>query len=139
MNVDASNLVVGRLASVLAKKALAGEKINVVNAEKAGFTGSRVGLAEKWKTRLNLTAKGNPHMSPKWSRMPDKIVRKAIKGMLPSERASGRKAYANIKVFIGVPEELKNEKLETVESALSEKKHNFVTVEELSTLLGAKW
>jgi len=139
MNVDASNLIVGRLSSVLAKKALGGEKINVVNAEKAGFSAEKEVLAKKWKMRIDLTAKGNPHMSPKWSRMPDKIVRKAIKGMLPTDKAPGRKAYANIKVFIGVPEELKNEKLETIESALNDKKHNFVSVEELSRALGANW
>ena len=39
--VDATGLVMGRLASVTAKSLLAGEEIKIVNAEKAIITGGK--------------------------------------------------------------------------------------------------
>ena len=39
--VDATGLVLGRLASVTAKSLLAGEEINIVNAEKVLITGGK--------------------------------------------------------------------------------------------------
>ena len=39
--IDASNLLLGRLASIIAKRLLSGEEIIVVNAEKAVISGNR--------------------------------------------------------------------------------------------------
>ncbi|MFH1328337.1 MAG: uL13 family ribosomal protein [Candidatus Bathyarchaeota archaeon] len=39
--VDATNLIVGRLASSVTKRLLSGEKIVIINAEKAVFSGKK--------------------------------------------------------------------------------------------------
>jgi len=52
---------------------------------------------------IGLKVKGNPEKGPKMSRMPDKIVLDAIKGMLPIKKSRGKKALKNVKVFIGTP------------------------------------
>ena len=41
MIIDATNLVMGRIAAFAAKKALVGEKVDIINCEKAIVTGSR--------------------------------------------------------------------------------------------------
>jgi len=40
MIVDASNMILGRMVSYVAKKALLGEKVDIVNCEKAVITGN---------------------------------------------------------------------------------------------------
>jgi large subunit ribosomal protein L13 len=47
MIVDATGLVMGRLASVVATQLLAGNEIKIVNAEKAIITGRRESIYEE--------------------------------------------------------------------------------------------
>ena len=49
MIIDATNLLVGRLATVVAKKALLGGKIDIVNAEKAIISGPKRLVINKYK------------------------------------------------------------------------------------------
>jgi len=56
MIIDAADLIVGRLATVAAKKALLGEKIDIVNAEKAVMTGNKDAIINKFKQRINRGA-----------------------------------------------------------------------------------
>ena len=41
MIIDANNLILGRMATFIAKQALLGEDIKIVNCEKAVITGDR--------------------------------------------------------------------------------------------------
>ena len=138
MNVDATNLVVGRLSTFAAKKALSGEKVVIVNAERAVITGTKNAVLKKLVTKLNLSPKGNPHKGPKYSKMPDRILRRAVRGMLPCKRAAGKKAFRRVYVYIGIPEELGNEKFETIEIARNKSK-NYMYLEDVSRALGARW
>ncbi len=136
MIYDAENQILGRLASVIAKQLLKGEKIFVVNSEKAVLAGRK-----KFKVELYLTRRrrGDPFHGPFFPREPDKIFRRTVRGMLPWHKPKGRKAYKNLKVFIGLPEEFKNKKLEKVKNAnVSKIKTNYITLEKLSIALGAK-
>ena len=58
--VDASGLVLGRLASHVAKRILIGENVVIINAEKAIITGSKKNIVEKFKTSSHLTMQGDP-------------------------------------------------------------------------------
>jgi len=136
MIYDAENQILGRLASVIAKQLLKGEKIFVVNSEKAVLAGRK-----KFKVEFYLTRRrrGDPFHGPFFPREPDKIFRRTVRGMLPWHKPKGRKAYKNLKVFIGLPEEFKNKKLEKVKNANVIKiKTNYITLEKLSIALGAK-
>ena len=137
MIIDAKDLILGRMATVIAKKALLGETIDVVNAEEAVVSGSK-----KWivADTVNRRDRGIPLKGPYMLKMPDRFVRKTIRGMLPYKQEKGRKAYDNIKCHIGVPEKLKDQKAETIESAKVTKLPNvkFIKVGELCKLLGAK-
>jgi large subunit ribosomal protein L13 len=99
---DAENRILGRLCSVLAKKALEGENVIVVNAEKAVLSGSR-----KFKTShyLEKVQRGDVKKGPFFPKPPDKILLRTVRGMLPMKKATGRDAFRKVKVFIGVPAE----------------------------------
>jgi large subunit ribosomal protein L13 len=135
---DAKNKVLGRLASTVAKELLKGKSIVVVNAELAYITGSKNVLIEKYRTRLNLQEKENPEHSPYWSRRPDMLVRRVIRGMLPyHKKPSGKAAYRRLRVFSGVPSFVA--KIKPVEFSTNEPDTMYVKylyVRELSKLLG---
>ncbi|HIH21271.1 MAG: 50S ribosomal protein L13 [Candidatus Diapherotrites archaeon] len=137
--VNAEGLVLGRMATVVAKHLLQGEKVEIVNAEKAIISGSREFLAEKLRTKIERGPKGNPRKGPKDSRMPDRIVRSAIRNMLPKYSKRGRRALHSLKVWIGVPKALEKEKAESIESARKENIKKSISVGELAVLCGAKW
>jgi large subunit ribosomal protein L13 len=139
MIIDGSNQVLGRVASNVAKRLLKGERVYIVNAEKIVVTGKKENVLVKFKRRIDLHAKGNPLKAPKFPRTPHGLVRMSIRGMLPFKRQTGKQAFKRLRVYIGVPEELKDAKLEKIESAENKLSENFTLVEDISKSLGAKW
>ena len=137
--IDASNLVLGRMATQIAKKLMKGEQVIIVNAENAVVTGKKTDVVKKFKKRIDLRAKGNPHKGPKYPKLPDRIIRRSVRGMLPWKSKRGQTAYRRLMVYISVPDELQNEKAETIEGAVNHLKENFVLIGDLSQQLGAKW
>ena len=137
--VNAEKLVLGRLASFVAKKALQGEEVVVVNAEKAAITGTMDAAIERMARRIGLHAKGNPRKGPKFSRMPDRALRRSIRGMLPTERSTGREAFRRTRVFISVPDEFKEKKFEELPNAKVDTSKRYVLLGDVCRLLGAKW
>ncbi|MFW9805271.1 MAG: 50S ribosomal protein L13, partial [Candidatus Thorarchaeota archaeon] len=109
---DAENMVVGRLGAKAAKSALLGDKVVIVNAEKAIITGARRTVIEAFKEKFNIRTSYNPRKGPFHERRPDKMVRKMIRGMLPWPAPRGKEAYKRIKVYVGIPEQyLETEKI----------------------------
>lgn len=107
--VDASNLILGRLASHVAKMLLNGERVVIVNAEKAVVSGSRQNIVEEYREYVLAKRRlKNPTKGPKKIRRPDLLVKRVIRGMLPYKRARGREAYKRLRVYVGVPEEFAN-------------------------------
>ena len=132
--IDVTDLILGRFSTVVAKRALMGEKIDLVNCEKAIVTGDKVTVYKKYKEQ---DKRGNPLKGPYLPKMPDRFVRRAIRGMLPYKQEKGKLAFKRIMCYLGVPEELKSEKLETIELAniTKSKTFKYITVEELCKLL----
>jgi large subunit ribosomal protein L13 len=137
MIIDATNLILGRLASFAAKKALLGEDIKIVNCEKAIISGNKKYLLEKYKLKFD---KGVPLKGPYFPRMPDRIVRRTVRGMLPYKKQRGRDAYKKIMCYMGIPEELSKENPVTLKEADASKlpTMKFITVGRISKHLGAK-
>jgi len=134
--IDATDTVLGRMASFAAKKALAGEEVVIVNAEKAIITGNKEDIFKRYKTRRDV---GDRYHGPFFPRMPDRIVRRAIRGMLPYKSGKGREAYKRIKVFIGVPKEYKDKEMVNLEWKKDKLRDmKYVYIHELSRHLGAK-
>jgi len=107
--IDGKNAILGRLASYAAKEALKGEDIAIVDCEKIIITGNKENIKEEFEaTRKRV---GSTQNGPKISRMSEKIVKRAIRGMLPNYRnGRGRVAFKRIKCYVGVPKEFESAK-----------------------------
>jgi len=132
--VDADGLILGRMASVIAKRLLKGEEIAIVNAEKAVLSGRKKNKVAEAKEFLEV---GYPEKGPFHYRKPDRMVRKTVRGMLPHKQYKGKQAYKRLKVFIGIPNEFKDKQMETIADAKAEKlRCPYLTVGELAKEIG---
>jgi len=132
--IDARGLILGRMASILAKRLLQGESIVIVNAEKAVISGRRLSKVREARAFLEI---GHPGKGPFHPRRPDQIVRRTIRGMLPWKRPKGQQAYKRLRVFLSMPEELKGKEAQTIPDANVERlKCPYITVEELAKEIG---
>ena len=134
--IDASDHVVGRLASVLARRLLDGEEIIIVNAEKALITGDRAQILREFDWRMDV---GSTRKGPYFPKRPDLILKRAIKGMVPHKKARGRTAMKRLKVYVAVPEEYKDKKLERIPEASRVTAESFLSLGEISKHLGAEF
>jgi large subunit ribosomal protein L13 len=133
--INADGLILGRLASVIAKRLLSGEEIVITNAEKAIIIGARKMVIDDYQAKRKLT---HSRKGPKFPRLPDRILKRTIRGMLPYQQSRGRTALKRLKVYIGIPKEYKRGKAETVERAKNITNEKFIKLGEISRYLGAK-
>ncbi|MBN1357443.1 50S ribosomal protein L13 [Candidatus Bathyarchaeota archaeon] len=132
--VNADGLILGRMASVVAKKLLNGENVIIVNAEKAVISGKKRSKIAEAKEFLEV---GAPKRGPFHYRRPDKILRKTVRGMLPFKQPKGKNALKKLKVFIGVPEDLKDQQMVSVEEAQAAKLNGpYFTLADLAKQIG---
>lgn len=129
--IDAKDAIVGRIATVAAKKALQGEKVAVINCEKAVLSGTKKRLVADWKRKFSM---GVPRKGPFIHRSPDRFVRRIIRGMLPYKKPRGAEAFKNIMCYIGAPE-MQGDSL-VIEGASAERLELYVTVGTICKELG---
>ena len=99
--VDARDCIVGRAASQVAQRALDGERVAVVNAERAVITGSEEDVMSVYRQR---DAVGSDR-GPNYPKRPDRIFKRAVRGMVPYEKTRGREALGRVRVYVGDPYE----------------------------------
>jgi large subunit ribosomal protein L13 len=132
--IDAQGAVLGRLCTAVAKRLLKGEEIAVVNAEKAIVTGKKTMIKEHYKHEREV---GTYRKGPFYPRMPDRMVKRTVRGMIPYQEPHGRAAYKRLKCYIGIPKEFQGTTFEKITEA---EKHpaEFMTMQEIAHFLGAK-
>lgn len=110
--IDAENMILGRLASEVAKRLRGkhkpyytphvdcGDHVIIVSADKVKLTGSK--MTEKQYIRYTGYPGGQRFATPQemLKRKPAFILEHAIKGMLPKNRL-GRQMYRNLHVYTG--------------------------------------
>jgi len=132
--INGEGLILGRMCSKVAKRLLNGEEVIVVNAEKVVLSGKKKSKVAEAKQFLEV---GAPERGPFHSRRPDRIVRKTVRGMVPWKQAKGKSAYKRLKVYLGVPAELKGQDMETIEEVSASKlKGPHFTLGELAVEIG---
>jgi len=137
INIDATNTVVGRMATYVAKQALLGNSVNIFNCEKAVISGDPVAVRQKYYYRIFKT--GQPFKGPFTSRMPDRFVRRLIRGMVEHKEGRGKEAFERIMCYMGVPVDFQNKKLVKVGKQADElPKLKFQTIGELCVSLGGR-
>jgi len=139
--INAEGLILGRLASKVAKMLLEGEEVVIINADKAIITGNRDDIFAKYKQRTELRTRSNPRKGPFYPKRSDEIVRRTVRGMLPWKTDRGRRAYRRLKVYAGVPREFEGAEFETLAEAHSMRiaTPKYVTVGEVARFLGGKF
>ena len=131
--IDASGATLGRIGTNAAKRLLNGEEVAIINSEKAIISGKKSMIKEHYKQKRDL---GTYRKGPFFPRMPDQIVKRTIRGMIPYQTPHGRAAFKKLKCYIGIPREFEGKKFEIVKEA-EKQPIDFMTVEELSKSLGA--
>ena len=133
--VEARDCILGRVASEVAQRALAGERIAIVNAEDAIITGDREDIFDTYRTRLHIGSDRGPY----YPKRPDGIFKRAVRGMLPYKKERGREALSNVRVYVGNPYEDDGEEPVVLEGTSLDRLSNirFVALHEISEQLGA--
>lgn len=102
--IDGTNAALGRLASYSAKESLKGDEIIIINCNKVLITGSREYIEKEFQEKRGRVGSGQK--GPKISKSNERIVKRAIRGMLPDHREGrGREAFKKIICYNDVPRE----------------------------------
>lgn len=141
MIIDGKDLVLGRLASFVAKRLLEGEHVAVVNSEQVVVSGRKEATFDVYDVWLEVRNLTNPRKGPFHLKRPEELVRRAIRGMLPFDKPKGRAAYRCLRVYVGVPQELADKEIQTLPEASLERlgTRRFIRIEALSKHLGARF
>lgn len=108
MIIDGTNMIAGRLCSHVAKLLLEGNRVTIVNSENIMISGSRESIIGEYREFLEVASINNPKFGPFHPRRPDTIITKMVRGMLPKTKSSGQAAFKRLRVYLGVPNELKS-------------------------------
>lgn len=137
--VDITNCIAGRTCSRISKLLLEGNKVSVINAEKAMISGNRYKTIDTYKEDLEISSVTNPIHGPFHPRRPDTILTKMVRGMIPKRKASGIEAFKQLRVYIGVPEKLSREESKIFEDCRIRKPESYyITVGDVAKQIGWK-
>jgi len=135
--IDANETILGRLATIAAKKALMGETVNIINSEKAIIIGTKKNVIGRYKKKFD---RGSMRKGPFFPKTPERFVKRTIRGMLPYKQEKGLLAFKRITCYKGIPDKLKGKEAITLENykASKLKTINYGNVETICRELGGK-
>jgi len=140
--INGEGHILGRLASIVAKRLLNGERITILNADKIVVSGDKKMVIESYRLLFEVGTLRNPYRhGVRRPRSPENIVRRAIRGMLPIDKPKGRAAYRRLKVFSGIPPEYsdKVDKMIKIKDALATRLgRKYTTLAEVAIQMGWK-
>ena len=130
--IDANGAIVGRLGSYAAKELLIGNSVIIINSEEAIISGNRKDIVDriiKWRKKGGSSQRG-----PKVSKLPDLLLKRMIRGMLPWDRPKGRAAWKRLRCYIKTGD-LKESDLKNVLKLKNDKPIKFISLKEIANLL----
>jgi large subunit ribosomal protein L13 len=137
--VDATNCIAGRMCSHVSKLLLQGNRVAIVNAEKAMLSGNRYKTIELYKEHLSINSVTNPIHGPFHPRRPDTILSKMVRGMVPKRKPGGIAAFKRLRVYMGVPERMKGAKMESfADSKITKPESYYISIGEVAKQIGWK-
>lgn len=116
--MDARHHMLGRLASILAKELLHGQRVVVVRCEEICMSGGLVRQKMKYLRFLRKRMNTKPSHGPIHFRAPSRILWRTIRGMIPHKTKRGAAALARLRAFEGVPPPYDKKKRMVVPDAL---------------------
>ncbi|GAA5835349.1 hypothetical protein JCM3775_004168 [Rhodotorula graminis] len=139
--IDGKGHLLGRLASIVAKQLLNGQKVVVVRCELINASGSFFRAKLRYHEFLNKRHLVNPKKSgPFHHRAPSRIFHRTVRGMVPHKTSRGAAAMERLKVYEGVPPPFDRKQKVVVPSALRVLRlkpgRKFCTIKRLSHEVG---
>ncbi len=117
--IDGKGHIMGRLAAVVAKNLLSGQRIVVVRVEQLVLTGLLFNRRKDYLEWKNKQSNTNPRKGgPYHYKTPVRLFWKAVRGMLPHKSARGAAALERLKIFEGMPHPYSTMKKQYVPKAL---------------------
>lgn len=101
--IDGRNHLMGRLASIVAKELLNGQKVVVVRCEQILKSGSLFRSKLKRQEQMHHRCNTNPRRTATHWKSPSRIFWKVLRGMTPHKTPRGAAAMGRLKVFEGIP------------------------------------
>jgi len=134
--------LLGRLASIIAKELLNGQRVVIVRTERVVISGSlyrhKLIYGEFLRKRMNH----NPKRGIVHWKAPSRLTWRTIRGMLPHKTPRGAAALARLKVFEGIPAPYDQKKRKVVPDALKVNRmknfRKYCLLGDLSTQVGWK-
>ena len=101
--IDCKGHLLGRLASIIAKELLSGQRVVCVRCEDINISGSFYRNKLKFLDKLRKRTNTNPAHGPFHFRAPARIFYRCIRGMVPHKTHRGKCAMERLKCFEGIP------------------------------------
>ena len=137
--VDATGCIAGRMCSHVSKLLLKGNRVTIVNSEKAMLSGNRYKTIDLYKEFLEINSVTNPIHGPFHPRRPDTMLTKMVRGMVPKTKTSGIEAFKRLRVYIGIPDQFMNKKAESFEdSKITRPPAKYISVGDVAKQIGWK-
>ena len=134
--IDASECIMGRLASSIAKELLNGENVHVINAEKTVISGTKQMVFNEYIDKRKLN---HPRKGPYYPRIPHMMLKRAIRGMIPYQKPRGREAFKRLIIDVGTPTSLKDKEFIHISKAKMNSATKYITLGEIAKALGGKF
>ena len=135
--VDGTHLIAGRLASNVAKLLRKGNRVSIINCDKIMMSGRKAKVISEYEDFLKIHSIIHPQHGPFHPRRPDTIMKRMIRGMLPTEKPSRKTDLARLRTYIGVPKEVKGlERIQFEKAKITKDSSKYTTMAELSRYIG---
>ena len=116
--IDCRGHLLGRLASIVAKELLCGQKVVVVRCEQLEGSGSLFRAQVRFQQFLTKHMLSNPKKGPIHHRSPARVFWRTVRGMLPHKTQRGQQALHRLKAYEGIPAPYSSMKRMVVADAL---------------------
>ena len=117
--IDGKGHLLGRLAAVVAKELLCGQRVVVVRCEKLVLSGTLFRRKLDYEAWRRICHQTNPKRNGPWHlKAPSRLFWRSVRGMLPRKTKRGMAALERLKVFEGVPFPYSNRTRKCVPTAL---------------------
>jgi len=116
--IDGRGHMNGRLASIVAKLILNGQKVVIVRCEEINISGNFYRNKLKYLDFLKKRCNVKPSRGPFHFRAPSKIFWRTVRGMTPHKTERGKEALKRLQTFEGVPPPYDKKKKMVIPSAL---------------------
>ena len=106
--IDATKGILGRVAAYAAKQSLLGKEVKIINCNDVLITGNKHNILQRYQAARRRG--GSAQKGPFLTKVPERIMKRTVRGMLSYKQGRGLAAYKRIMCYNKVPAELEGKK-----------------------------